>query len=42
VTGGFYSQTFASVQAFQSKYGINATGYVGPMTRAKLNALYSK
>ena len=40
VTGGFYSQTFAAVKAFQTKYGINATGYVGPATRAKLNALY--
>lgn len=40
VTGGFYNETFAGVQAFQAKYGINATGYVGPITRAKLNALY--
>ena len=40
ITGGFYSQTFNAVQAFQQKYGINATGFVGPDTRAKLNTLY--
>jgi murein L,D-transpeptidase YcbB/YkuD len=41
-TGGFYNQTFAAVQAFQQKYGIEATGFVGSATRAKLNSLYSK
>lgn len=40
VTGGFYAQTFAGVKAFQQKYGIEATGYVGSVTRAKLNQLY--
>ena len=40
ITGGFYSQTFVAVQAFQQKYGIEATGFVGSITRAKLNALY--
>ena len=40
ITGGFYSQTFAAVQAFQQKYGIESTGFVGSITRAKLNALY--
>ena len=40
VTGGFYNETFAAVQRFQQKYGIEATGFVGPETRAKLNALY--
>jgi hypothetical protein len=40
VTGGFFSQTFTAVQAFQVKYGIAVTGFVGPDTRAKLNALY--
>ena len=30
-----------AVIGFQSKYGIRKTGYVGPLTRAKLNALYS-
>lgn len=29
-----------AVVKFQAKYGIRQTGYVGPMTRAKLNALY--
>lgn len=42
VTGGFYSQTYTAVQAFQQKYGIDATGYVGALTRAKLNTLYAK
>jgi|GEM_PF-2557039 len=31
----------ATVVLFQAKYGIRQTGYVGPMTRAKLNSLYS-
>ena len=40
ITGGFYNQTYLAVKAFQQKYGIEATGFVGPMTRSKLNALY--
>lgn len=36
----FTENTAASVVKFQAKYGINQTGYVGPITRAKLNALY--
>ena len=40
ITGGFYNQTFTAVKAFQQKYGIEATGFVGPITREKLNALY--
>lgn len=44
ITGGFYDQTFIAVKKFQQKYGIengvNGAGFVGPMTRAKLNALY--
>ena len=40
ITGGFYSQTFASVKQFQEKYSIDSTGFVGPDTRAKLNELY--
>ncbi|OHA81876.1 MAG: hypothetical protein A2675_01895 [Candidatus Yonathbacteria bacterium RIFCSPHIGHO2_01_FULL_51_10] len=40
VSGGFYSKTFIAVKAFQKKYGINPTGFVGPLTRAKLNELY--
>lgn len=41
VTGGFYNQTSAAVKAFQQKYGIETTGFVGSQTRSKLNALYS-
>lgn len=40
VTGGFYNQTYLAVKAFQAKYGIEASGFVGPETRAKLNSLY--
>lgn len=39
-TGGFYNQTYLAVKAFQAKYGIDATGFVGPTTRTKLNSLY--
>ena len=36
-----YTQaTSKGVMSFQSKYGINQTGYVGSLTRAKLNSLY--
>lgn len=42
ITGGFYDQTYWAVQDFQQKYGINRTGYVGQITRAKLNELYSE
>ncbi|MFH1178286.1 MAG: peptidoglycan-binding domain-containing protein, partial [bacterium] len=38
ITGGFYNQTYWAVQAFQQKYGINSTGYVGALTREKLNS----
>ena len=41
ITGGFFDLTKAAVTAFQTKYGINPTGYVGPATRAQLNALFS-
>ena len=40
ITGNFYDFTREAVTNFQEKYGINATGYVGPATRAKLNELY--
>jgi len=36
----FSNDTLSSVKKFQAKYGIPNTGYVGPLTRAKLNALY--
>ena len=41
-TGGFYNQTFWAVKDFQQKYDIEATGFVGPLTRTKLNELYVK
>lgn len=41
VTGYFGSLTFKAVKRFQAKYGIIQTGYVGPLTRARLNELYS-
>ena len=40
VTGYFGSLTEAAVKKFQAKYEIKQTGTVGPVTRAKLNALY--
>jgi Ca2+-binding EF-hand superfamily protein len=40
-SGNIYGEaTAAAVVGFQEKYGILRTGYVGPLTRAKLNALY--
>lgn len=36
----FRDSTNAAVIKFQAKYGIRQTGYIGPLTRAKLNALY--
>ncbi len=36
----FDENVAADVVTFQTKYGIRQTGYVGPMTRAKLNSLY--
>ncbi|MCX6718608.1 MAG: peptidoglycan-binding domain-containing protein [Candidatus Staskawiczbacteria bacterium] len=36
----FTETTASAVVQFQQKYGISRTGYVGPLTRAKLNALY--
>ena len=41
ISGNFYDQTLEAVMKFQEKYGINPTGYVGPATRAQLNALFS-
>lgn len=38
-TGNFYGMTFRAVKAFQKKYNIKQTGYVGPKTRAQLNQL---
>lgn len=39
-TSVFSENNAGDVVSFQSHYGIRQTGYVGPMTRAKLNALY--
>lgn len=36
-TGFFGTITLAAVKAYQSKYGLPTTGFVGPLTRAKLN-----
>lgn len=36
----FEDYTAAAVVKFQGKYGIPQTGYVGPLTRARLNSLY--
>jgi len=38
-TGYFGSLTFAAVKNYQSAQGINNTGYVGPLTRASLQAM---
>lgn len=40
-TSGYFGPiTLAAVKAFQTTNGIRSTGYVGPITRAKLNELY--
>ncbi len=39
VTGNFGSLTRSAVMRFQKLYGINQTGFVGILTRAKINAL---
>jgi len=36
----YYEGTSHAVIQFQTKYGILQSGYVGPLTRAKLNVLY--
>jgi len=36
----FDERVRVAVVAFQKKYGIPQTGFVGPLTRAKLNSLY--
>jgi hypothetical protein len=40
--GYFGLKTLAGIRKFQSKYGIPATGFVGPITLKKLNELYNK
>ena len=40
IVSGFYGNfTAAAVKCFQRKYGISAVGYIGPVTRGKINAL---
>lgn len=41
ITGYYGSLTAAAVTRFQSKYGIDAVGRVGPITRTKINELIS-
>lgn len=38
-TSYFGNLTFSAVKNFQAKYGILQTGFVGPITRAKLNTM---
>jgi len=37
-TGNFYSLTLSAVKKYQTSKNINATGYVGPLTRQAINA----
>lgn len=39
VNGNFFTLTQRAVIRFQEKYGIPGTGFVGPITRAKINEL---
>lgn len=39
ITGYFGSLTAQAVKAYQSKVGVSSTGYVGPLTLAKLNSV---
>ncbi len=41
IVGTFGPCTETGVKAFQKKYGISQTGTIGPLTRAKLNSLFS-
>lgn len=41
VTGNFGNLTKTAVIKFQAKYGIAQTGFVGPLTRAKINQIIS-
>lgn len=37
-TGNFFTLTLEAVKKYQASVGISATGYFGPLTRAKVNA----
>jgi peptidoglycan hydrolase-like protein with peptidoglycan-binding domain len=39
ITGNFYSLTLKAVKAFQKRETISATGFVGVLTRARINTL---
>ena len=41
VTGSFGALTQSAVVKFQAKYGISQTGFVGPLTRTKINQILS-
>lgn len=41
ITGNFFNLTLNSVKEFQKKYGIENTGFVGPLTRGQLNKIYN-
>lgn len=40
-TGFFGGITLNAVKTFQAKYGVIATGFCGPITRARLNILFN-
>lgn len=40
ISGNFFSMTLRAVKAFQTREGLPASGYVGPMTRARLNQIF--
>jgi len=42
VNGNFFNATMQAVIRFQEKYAIQGTGFVGPITRAKINQLLTK
>ncbi|MEK7560575.1 MAG: peptidoglycan-binding domain-containing protein [Patescibacteria group bacterium] len=41
ITGYFGKLTLKAVKRFQAKHGIPQTGFVGPLTRSKLNDIYT-
>ncbi|MEK7512582.1 MAG: peptidoglycan-binding domain-containing protein [Patescibacteria group bacterium] len=42
VTGNFFSLTLEGVKAFQAREGVPATGYFGPLSRARANEVLTK
>ncbi|OGZ20037.1 MAG: hypothetical protein A2654_02370 [Candidatus Nealsonbacteria bacterium RIFCSPHIGHO2_01_FULL_43_31] len=42
INGNFFNATLQAVIRFQQKYSIQGTGYVGPVTRVKINQLLTK